>query len=85
MKRIHGPLLFALFSAGFAGCNLDRFPEMAMAEKDFWNPRSEDEFKYAVNHLRAAGIAGAIRALMICSATIRRHQCRNLQGAGQER
>lgn len=52
MKRIHIiTLLFALFSAGFAGCNLDRFPETAMAEKDFWNPQSEDEFKYAVNQL----------------------------------
>lgn len=52
MKRIHIiTLLFALFSAGFAGCNLDRFPETAMAEKDLRNPQSEDEFKYAVNQL----------------------------------
>ena len=54
MKRIIRNFLFSMLLVfGSAGCNLDRFPETAMAEKDFWNPRSEDEFEYAANQLYA--------------------------------
>ncbi len=51
MKRY---ILFALFAALVAtACDLDRYPETEMAEQNFWNPTSEDEFEYAANYLYA--------------------------------
>lgn len=36
-----------------AGCNLDRWPETEMSERNFWNLTSESDFEYAANYLYA--------------------------------
>lgn len=51
MKRT--TILLTLLTTVMAGCNLDRYPETEMAERNFWNFTSEQDFEYAANYLYA--------------------------------